>query len=70
MLKSLTNIFRVQELRSRILYTVLAILIYRIGSHIPTPGIDPTALLGFLSSAQGGGGLLSHQGIICMSGYG
>ena len=59
MLKSLTNIFRVQELRSRILYTVLAILIYRIGSHIPTPGIDPTALLGFLSSAQGGGGLLT-----------
>lgn len=59
MLKSLTNIFRVQELRSRILYTVLAILIYRIGSHIPTPGIDPTALLEFLSSAQGGGGLLT-----------
>lgn len=59
MFKSLTNIFRVQELRDRILYTVLAILIYRIGSHIPTPGIDPTALLEFLSSAQGGGGLLT-----------
>lgn len=59
MFKSLTNIFRVPELRSRILFTVLAILVYRIGSHIPTPGIDPTALLGFLSSAQGGGGLLT-----------
>ncbi|TXJ36904.1 preprotein translocase subunit SecY [Brachyspira aalborgi] len=59
MLKSLTNIFRVQELRDRILYTVMAILVYRIGSHIPTPGIDPTALLEFLSSAQGGGGLLT-----------
>ncbi len=59
MFKSLTNIFRVQELRDRILYTVLAILVYRIGSHIPTPGIDPTALLEFLSSAQGGGGLLT-----------
>ena len=59
MFKSLTNIFRVQDLRDRILYTVMAILVYRIGSHIPTPGIDPTALLEFLSSAQGGGGLLT-----------
>lgn len=59
MFKSLTNIFRVQELRDRILYTVMAILVYRIGSHIPTPGIDPTVLLEFLSSAQGGGGLLT-----------
>lgn len=59
MFKSLTNIFRVQELRDRILYTVMAILVYRIGSHIPTPGIDPIALLEFLSSAQGGGGLLT-----------
>lgn len=59
MFKSLANIFRVQELRDRILYTVMAILVYRIGSHIPTPGIDPTALLEFLSSAQGGGGLLT-----------
>lgn len=59
MFKSLTNIFKVQELRDRILYTVMAILVYRIGSHIPTPGIDPTALLEFLSSAQGGGGLLT-----------
>mgnify|MGYP000165752955 FL=1 len=59
MFKSLTNIFRVQELRDRILYTVMAILVYRIGSHIPTPGIDPTALLEFLSSDQGGGGLLT-----------
>lgn len=59
MFKSLINIFRVQELRDRILYTVMAILVYRIGSHIPTPGIDPTALLEFLSSAQGGGGLLT-----------
>ena len=59
MFKSFANIFRVQELRSRILFTVIAILVYRIGSHIPTPGIDPTALLGFLSSSQGGGGLLT-----------
>ena len=59
MFKSITNIFRVQELRDRILYTVMAILVYRVGSHIPTPGIDPTALLEFLSSAQGGGGLLT-----------
>ncbi|WP_295157574.1 preprotein translocase subunit SecY [uncultured Brachyspira sp.] len=59
MLKSFTNIFKVPELRSRILFTIIAILVYRIGSHIPTPGIDPTVLLGFLSSSQGNAGLLT-----------
>lgn len=59
MFQTITNIFRVQELRKRIIFTVLAVVVYRVGSHIPTPGIDPAALLGFLSNAQGSGGLLT-----------
>lgn len=59
MFKTLTNVFRVQELRNRIIFTMLALVVYRIGSHIPTPGIDPTLLLSFLTSSQGSGGLLT-----------
>ena len=56
---TVTNIFRVAELRKRLLFLLMAIVVYRIGSHIPTPGIDPTALFGFLNDAQGSGGLLT-----------
>lgn len=59
MFKTLTNVFKVQELRNRIIFTMLALVVYRIGSHIPTPGIDPTLLLSFLTSSQGSGGLLT-----------
>lgn len=54
MFKIISNIFQVTELRRRIIFTMLAVVVYRIGSHIPTPGIDPTALLSYISTAQGG----------------
>ena len=54
MLKILSNIFRVAELRRRLIFTVLAVVVFRVGSHIPTPGVDPSALLSFLSRTQGG----------------
>lgn len=59
MFSTVSNIFRVQELRRRIIFTVLAVVVYRVGSHIPTPGVDPQALLTFLSNSQGSGGLLT-----------
>lgn len=59
MASTITNIFRVTELRKRIIFTMFAIIVYRVGSHIPTPGIDPSALFNFLNSAQGSGGLLT-----------
>lgn len=55
-LDTLKNIWRIEELRNKILYTLALILIYRIGSFIVIPGIDPTAL-GELQS-QGNSGLL------------
>ena len=53
-LETLQNIFKIEELRNRILYTLGLVLIYRIGSYVALPGIDP-AQLDELSS--GGGGL-------------
>ena len=54
MFKIISNIFQITELRRRIIFTMLAVVVYRVGSHIPTPGIDPTALLSYISTAQGG----------------
>src|SRR3979409_2559118 len=47
MLEKLANIFRVPDLRKRILFTLGLLAIYRLGSHIPTPGINAQALIHF-----------------------
>jgi preprotein translocase subunit SecY len=41
---SLRNIFAVADLRKRILFTLGLLAVYRIGGHIPTPGVNPDAL--------------------------
>jgi preprotein translocase subunit SecY len=41
---SLKNIFAVADLRKRVLFTLGLLAVYRIGSHIPTPGVNPEAL--------------------------
>ncbi|MEM8873107.1 MAG: preprotein translocase subunit SecY [Planctomycetota bacterium] len=43
MLKSFANIFRVPELRNKVLFTLFMLMIYRVGYHIPLPGIDQDA---------------------------
>ena len=50
---NLQNIFHIPELRHRILFTLGMLGVYRIGAHIPTPGINNEALSQFLA-AQGG----------------
>ena len=42
--QTLKNIWSIEELRSKILFTLLMITIYRIGAHIALPGIDPIKL--------------------------
>ncbi len=42
------------ELRHRLLYVLLAVIVYRIGSHIPIPGIDPERLRSLFDQNQGG----------------
>ena len=44
----------VSELRSRLLFVLFALLIYRVGTHIPVPGIDPSQLQALFNQNQGG----------------
>src|SRR6266550_298042 len=54
MLEKFANIFRVPDLRKRILFTLAMLAVYRLGSHIPTPGIDNARLLDAFKSQSGG----------------
>ncbi len=47
------NIFRVPELKKRVLFTLGILIVYRIGAHIPTPGINSAALAELFAQARG-----------------
>ena len=47
------NIFKIPELKKRLTYTLLLLIVYRIGVHVPTPGIDGDALASFFDQARG-----------------
>jgi preprotein translocase subunit SecY len=53
MFEKLANIFRVPDLRKRVLFTLAMLAVYRLGSHIPTPGIDSKKLADVFKN-QGG----------------
>lgn len=53
-IETIKNIFRIEDLRKRILYTLFIILIYRFGAHVVLPGINPGGLSAFSSAAQKG----------------
>jgi preprotein translocase subunit SecY len=46
------NIFKIPELKKRILFTLGLLIVYRIGVHVPVPGIDSVALASFFKSAE------------------
>jgi len=50
---SIANIARIPELKRRILITLAFLAVYRIGCHIPTPGVNADALAAFFARAQG-----------------
>ena len=54
---TIKNIYKIEELRKRIIYTVLLILVYRLGCFVVVPGIDPTQL-DVLAAQTGNNGLL------------
>ena len=58
---SFQNIFKIPELRIRILFTLLMLAVYRIGAHVPTPGINNDELAKFLQKE--GGALLGFLDI-------
>ena len=53
MISGAQNIFKIPELKRRILFSFLFLAIYRIGVHIPTPGINGDALASFFAQARG-----------------
>ena len=63
------------ELRQRLMFVLLAILVYRVGSHIPVPGINPERLRALFDQNQGGilellnmfgGGALERMSILAL----
>ncbi len=55
MMKSIQSVFKIPELKKRILFTLGILIVYRIGGHVPVPGINAQALFDFFEQAQGGG---------------
>lgn len=47
------NIFKIPELKKRILLTLVLLIVYRIGVHVPVPGIDSVALASFFAKMEG-----------------
>jgi preprotein translocase subunit SecY len=53
MFEKLANIFRVPDLRKRVLFTLAMLAVYRLGGHITTPGVNTAALEQFFNSQSG-----------------
>ena len=53
-IETLKNIWRIEDLRARILTTLGLILVYRLGSFIVLPGVDPTQLDALREQTAGG----------------
>jgi preprotein translocase subunit SecY len=53
MIGGFQNIPKIPELKKRILFTLFMLAVYRLGCHIPTPGIDGSALAAFFNERQG-----------------
>jgi preprotein translocase subunit SecY len=52
-LQSFQNIFKIPELKRRVIITLALLAAYRLGAHVPTPGIDAAALAEFFNQVQG-----------------
>lgn len=75
MIGGFQNIPKIPELKKRILFSLFMLAVYRLGCHIPTPGIDGAALAAFFSSKQGtlfglfdmfSGGALSQMSVMAL----
>ncbi len=54
MIEAFQNIFRIPDLRKRVIFTFLLLAVYRVGAQIPTPGIDALALQEFFKQYAAG----------------
>ncbi|MBA7629881.1 Protein translocase subunit SecY [subsurface metagenome] len=53
MMQGIGNIFKIPDLRKKILFTLLMVVVYRLGTHIPTPGLNPQAVGILLNQMRG-----------------
>jgi preprotein translocase subunit SecY len=58
-LNAIANVFRIAELRTRLIYTLVLLGVYRLGIFISTPGVDRAALNAFMDSQKQSGGLVN-----------
>ena len=54
LIETLKNIWRIEDLRSRLLTTLLFVMVYRFGSYVVIPGVDATALAALKNQTSGG----------------
>jgi preprotein translocase subunit SecY len=54
LINTLRNIYKIEDLRKRILYTLGIIVIYRLGSYVVLPGVDPNQLAQLQNQTSGG----------------
>jgi len=54
LIQTIRNIYKIEELRNRILYTIGIVLIYRLGSYVVLPGVNPSELAGLQSQTSSG----------------
>ena len=75
MVENNTSLSKSNDLRNRIIFTILILSIYRFGTYVPIPGIDPTALQEIMSTNQKGligmfnvfaGGAISRMAIFAL----
>ncbi|HUU80114.1 MAG TPA: preprotein translocase subunit SecY [Acidobacteriota bacterium] len=75
MIGGFQNIPKIPELKKRILFTLIMLVVYRVGCHIPTPGIDGAAMAAFFSAKEGTlfglfdmftGGALSQMSVMAL----
>ncbi len=75
LVENFRNIFKIEDLRNRILYTVGILMVYRVGSYITMPGVDASELVNAASGAAGGllgifdlfvGGAFSRAGVFAL----
>ena len=75
MIGGFQNITKIPELKKRIIFSLLMLAVYRLGCHIPTPGIDSTALAAFFEARAGtlfglfdmfSGGALSRLSVMAL----
>jgi preprotein translocase subunit SecY len=58
-LQNLANIFRIPDLRNKVLFVIAMLAIYRLGAYVPVPGIDYQAVQNFQAQARESGGVFA-----------